>query len=136
MNQYILFPLLKGKYDEKYIESLEKNALKFTKEEFNNIHVYITENGMAAADIESENGEVIDLSRVEYLRTHLEMVNNAVNEGCNIKGYFVWSLMNNYEWAYGYTKRFCISRVNYTTFERKLKMSGEYYSELIKQHKS
>jgi beta-glucosidase len=198
LNQNILFPVMTGKYDEKYINSLgtdapifddeemkiisepcdfigynyytgspvrhssnEKGyeflsfsddyprtdmswpitpkalyyALKFTKEEFNNIPVFITENGMAAADVETENGEVIDLSRIEYLRTHLEMVNKAISDGCDIKGYFVWSLMDNYEWSFGYTKRFGITRVNYTTYERKLKMSGEFYKEVIKQNR-
>ncbi|MCP4177735.1 MAG: beta-glucosidase [bacterium] len=110
-------------------------ALKFSKEEFNNIPVFITENGMAAADIEEANGEVIDISRVEYIRTHLEMINKAIKEGCDIRGYFVWSLMDNFEWAYGYSKRFGITRVNYSTFERKLKMSGEFYRELIKTNK-
>ena len=110
-------------------------ALKFTKEEFGDIPVYITENGMAAADEETVNGEVIDLSRVEYIRTHLETVNSAIKDGCNVKGYFVWSLMDNFEWAWGYTKRFGICRVNYTTFERYLKLSGKFYKEIIKNNK-
>jgi beta-glucosidase len=110
-------------------------ALKFTQEEFPNLPIYITENGMAAADIEQKNGEVIDLSRVEYLRTHLEMLSQAKAEGVNLKGYFVWSLMDNYEWSLGYSKRFGIYRVNYTTQERKLKYSGEYYQYVMQQSK-
>lgn len=106
-------------------------ALKFMQEEFADLPIYITENGMAAADVEQTNGEVIDLSRVEYLRTHLEMLSTAKYEGVNLKGYFVWSLMDNYEWSFGYSKRFGIYRVNYTTQERKLKYSGEYYQYVM-----
>ena len=111
-------------------------ALKFTMEEFPSLPIYITENGMAAADIEQKNGEVIDLSRVEYLRNHLEIMSQAQEEGVNLKGYFVWSLMDNYEWSLGYTKRFGIYRVNYTTQERKLKYSGEYYQYVMQQARS
>lgn len=106
-------------------------ALKFTQEKFPNLPIYITENGMAAADKEEVNGEVIDLSRIEYLRSHFEMLSRAKAEGVNLKGYFIWSLMDNYEWSYGYTKRFGIYRVNYTTYERKLKYSGEYYKYIM-----
>ena len=106
-------------------------ALKFTQEKFPNLPIYITENGMAAADKEEMNGEVIDLSRIEYLRSHFEMLSRAKAEGVNLKGYFIWSLMDNYEWSYGYTKRFGIYRVNYTTYERKLKYSGEYYKYIM-----
>lgn len=110
-------------------------ALKFTQEEFAGLPIYITENGMAAADVEQKNGEVIDLSRAEYLRTHLEIINRARKEGANLKGYFVWSLMDNYEWSLGYSKRFGIYRVNYTTQERKLKYSGEFYRQVITNHR-
>lgn len=106
-------------------------ALKFTQEKFPNLAVYITENGMAAADNEEENGEIIDLSRIEYLRSHFEMLSRAKAEGVNLKGYFIWSLMDNYEWSYGYSKRFGIFWVNYTTYERRLKYSGEYYKYIM-----
>ena len=110
-------------------------ALKWTKEEFGDIPVFITENGMAADDVETESNEVIDLSRIEYIRTHLEMVNRAIQDGCPIKGYFVWSLMDNFEWAWGYSKRFGITRINYSTYERYLKLSGEFYKETIKNNR-
>jgi len=110
-------------------------ALKFSHEVVPNFPIYITENGMAAADKEELTGEVNDLSRVEYLRTHLETLLKVKQEGVNLKGYFVWSLMDNYEWSFGYTKRFGIVRVNYNTQERTPKMSAHYYSSIIKSQK-
>jgi beta-glucosidase len=109
-------------------------ALKFTQEEYGHIPLYITENGMAAADKEESTGEINDLSRVEYLRTHLVALAQAQAEGVNLRGYFVWSLLDNYEWTLGYTKRFGITRVNYTTMERTLKLSGKYYAQMIAQY--
>ncbi|HJO92247.1 MAG TPA: GH1 family beta-glucosidase [Victivallales bacterium] len=109
-------------------------ALKWSKEEFGDIPIYITENGMAGEDKETENREVIDLSRIEYIREHLEMLHKAIQAGCNIKGYFLWSLMDNFEWSHGYSQRFGIFKVNYSTFERYLKYSGEYYKNIIKEN--
>ncbi|MBI4979915.1 MAG: beta-glucosidase [Spirochaetes bacterium] len=110
-------------------------TMQFTKEYFKDIPVYITENGMAAADVERDNGEVLDLGRLEYIRTHLEQLSKAVNEGMNLRGYFVWSLMDNFEWAFGYTKRFGIVRVNYATMQRTPKLSAQYYSDVIKANR-
>ena len=109
-------------------------ALMFTKEEFGDIPVYIAENGMAAQDIQTEAGEIMDIDRVEYLRAHLDMAHRAVRDGCNLKGYFVWSLLDNFEWAWGYSKRFGIVRVDYETMKRTLKLSGEYYAKVITQN--
>ena len=67
--------------------------------------MYITENGAAMADT-LENGEVKDIERVDYYHTHLNAVCDAIRQGVDIQGYFAWSLMDNFEWAYGYEKRF------------------------------
>jgi beta-glucosidase/6-phospho-beta-glucosidase/beta-galactosidase len=77
-------------------------------------------------------GEVLDMSRVEYIRTHLEMTGRTILEGVNLKDYFVWSFMDNFEWAHGYSKRFGIVRVNYSSMARTLKLSGRYYSDVIR----
>ncbi len=199
MNQQRLFPLLTGKYDEKYLKDLGADApeftpeemsiigapcdfigynyyfadairscpdsekgyeilpfpekyaksdmgwpitpkalyysLKFTKEVFNNIPVYVTENGMAAHDSVTESGEVLDIDRKEYLRTHLEMTSQAIKDGCDVRGYFVWSLMDNFEWSFGYSKRFGITRVDYDTMKRTLKLSGDYFSRVVKENR-
>jgi beta-glucosidase len=93
--------------------------------------VYITENGAAMADV-FENGEVNDTDRIDYYQQHLLAVSNAAEQGVNIKGYFAWSLMDNFEWAEGYLKRFGIVHVDYETQVRTVKASGKAYSQLIK----
>lgn len=110
-------------------------AIMFAKEYFGNIPIYITENGMAANDKELEDGSVIDLERIEYLRSYLQMVAKAKHDGGNIKGYFLWSLLDNFEWSQGFSKRFGITRVNYSNQSRTLKLSGQYYSDIIKAGK-
>jgi beta-glucosidase len=108
---------------------------KFSKAYFGNIPIYITENGMAAEDVETVDGEILDLDRLEYYRQHLLMLSSAIKEGVNIAGYFAWSLMDNFEWSQGYTKRFGLYRVNYTNQKRTLKLSGEYYKNVIKANR-
>ena len=92
--------------------------------------VYITENG-AAMDDHLVGGEVNDQDRINYYQSHLSAVNKAIVEGVDIKGYFAWSLMDNFEWAEGYLKRFGIVYVDYETQERTIKASGLAYKHLI-----
>jgi beta-glucosidase len=109
--------------------------LKHSQEYFPGVPMYISENGMACKDTETDNGEILDIDRVEYLRTHLEMCSKAIQDGIDLKGYFLWSLMDNFEWAWGFTKRFGIIRVNYSSLKRTVKLSGKYYSEVIRAGK-
>lgn len=94
--------------------------------------VRITENGCASQDRLAPNGEVYDTDRVMYLRNHFIAAHRAISEGWPLKGYFVWSLMDNFEWCWGYTKRFGIVYVNYSTLERIPKLSAKFYREVIK----
>ncbi|PMG42876.1 GH1 family beta-glucosidase [Shewanella sp. 10N.286.52.B9] len=96
--------------------------------------VYITENG-AAMDDKIVNNQVDDLDRLEYYQAHLNAVNDAINQGVNVAGYFAWSLMDNFEWAEGYLKRFGIVYVDYQTQQRTIKRSGLAYREFISQRK-
>lgn len=93
--------------------------------------VYITENGAAMPD-KIVNDEVKDYARVDYFQQHLLAVHHAVEAGVNIKGYFAWSLMDNFEWAEGLSKRFGLVYVNYATQKRTLKTSAHAYSQLLK----
>ncbi len=93
--------------------------------------IYITENG-AAMDDELINGEVLDNDRTAYFHSHLNAVHDAIEKGVDIKGYFAWSLMDNFEWALGYSKRFGIVYVDYETQKRTIKQSGNAYAELVK----
>lgn len=90
----------------------------------------ITENGAAMVD-EIINGEVNDISRIQYFQSHLTAVHNAIENGVDVQGYFAWSLMDNFEWALGYSKRFGITYVDYETQKRTLKASGHAFSEFV-----
>ena len=93
--------------------------------------IYITENGASSADQLAPDGAVYDTDRVMYLRNYLMHLQRAVAEGIPVKGYFLWSLLDNYEWADGYEKRFGITYVDFATQKRTLKLSGHFYKNLI-----
>jgi beta-glucosidase len=93
--------------------------------------IFITENGCAAQDEVNVNGEVIDTDRIMYLRQHLKAAHRAISEGYPLKGYFVWSLMDNFEWAWGYERRFGITYIDYPTQQRIPKASFDWYRECI-----
>ena len=95
------------------------------------VDLYVTENGAAYDDVLTEDDRVHDAERVSFLRSHLAAVLDAIDEGVDVKGYFYWSLMDNYEWAWGYHKRFGIVRVDYRTQERILKDSALAYASII-----
>jgi beta-glucosidase len=97
-----------------------------------NLPVLITENGCAVED-ELDKGEVIDSDRIFYLRQYLRMAHRAISEGYPLKGYFVWSLLDNFEWAWGYDRRFGITYTNYQDQRRLTKASGNWYAECIRQ---
>jgi len=92
--------------------------------------IYITENG-AAIDDKIVEGVVNDTDRIEYYQLHLNAINDAIEHGVDIKGYFAWSLMDNFEWAEGYLKRFGIVYVDYDSQVRTIKNSGLAYKALI-----
>ena len=92
--------------------------------------VYITENGAAMMD-ELKDGQVQDDERVDYLNNHLNALHEATQAGVDVRGYFAWSLMDNFEWALGYTKRFGLVYIDYETQKRILKKSGMAYSNFI-----
>jgi beta-galactosidase len=93
--------------------------------------LYVTENGVAFADQVQPDGTVDDQDRVAYLHAHLGAIHQAIEEGTPVKGYFYWSLMDNFEWAWGYAKRFGIVRVDYDTQRRTVKASGWEYANVI-----
>jgi beta-glucosidase len=92
--------------------------------------MFITENGAACADV-MVDGEVNDEQRVRYLNGHINAVNDAIEAGVDIRGYFAWSLMDNFEWAEGYSKRFGLCYVDYDTQKRTIKRSGKAYKALL-----
>jgi len=113
---------------EVYPEGLYK-LLRRLHEEYRPRALYITENGCALAD-RPEDGRVHDPRRISYLREHLIQVQRAIQEGVPLQGYFVWSLLDNFEWAHGYAKRFGIVYVDYATQARILKDSALFYRQV------
>jgi beta-glucosidase len=95
--------------------------------------LYITENGVALREPEHlPNGAPLDdVDRVEYLRTHLAALAEAMGRGADVRGYFAWSLLDNFEWAHGFHKRFGLVHVDYTTLRRTPKRSARYYARVI-----
>jgi len=92
--------------------------------------IFITENGAAIAD-EMVNSEVLDPDRLQYLQEHLLAVHQAIEDGVDVQAYFAWSLMDNFEWAHGYSKRFGLVYVDYETQQRTIKQSGLAYAEFL-----
>ena len=96
------------------------------------VKLYVTENGAAYDDDVAADGAVHDGERAEFLRGHLGAILDAIDEGAPVHGYFYWSLLDNFEWAWGYDKRFGLVRVDYDTQERTVKDSGLAYSAIIR----
>ncbi len=104
---------------------------RFCRELWGGDAIYITENGCPSADRPDLDGEIYDTDRLMYLRAHLANVSRVIADGIPVKGYFVWSLMDNFEWADGFQKRFGITYVNYSTLKRTPKLSAKYYRDCI-----
>jgi beta-glucosidase len=106
-------------------------ALLDLKQRYDNPKILITENGCAMRDVPDEDGFVADWRRIDYLRAHIRAVHEALQAGVNVRGYYVWSLMDNFEWAFGYQPRFGLIRVDYPTGRRIPKQSAHWYREVI-----
>ncbi|MFI0820476.1 glycoside hydrolase family 1 protein [Streptomyces sp. NPDC021098] len=96
------------------------------------VPLYITENGAAYDDKPDADGRVHDPERIEYLRAHLATAHRAIADGADLRGYFLWSLMDNFEWAYGYSKRFGAVYVDYPTQARVPKSSALWYADVAR----
>ncbi|MEV6477050.1 GH1 family beta-glucosidase [Streptomyces sp. NPDC051657] len=118
---------------EVHAEGLEQLLLRLT-EEYGVQRIYVTENGSAYEDVVAADGSVHDPERLRYLEEHLAACARAVDKGAPLAGYFAWSLMDNFEWAYGYDKRFGLVHVDYATQRRTVKSSGRRYAELVRKH--
>ncbi|TDB53709.1 MULTISPECIES: GH1 family beta-glucosidase [Bacillaceae] len=112
-----------------------KDLIHRLRKEYTDLPIYITENGAAFDDV-VENGRVHDAGRVEYVEQHLQAVHELNEEGMGIEGYYLWSLMDNFEWSFGYNKRFGILYVDFDSQERIWKDSAYRYAEIIKSNRS
>jgi beta-glucosidase len=107
-------------------------TLAWTNERYGDLAIYIAENGAAFDDHVNSNGAVDDPLRVQYLRDHLAAARQAIEAGVNLRGYFVWSLLDNFEWGHGYTRRFGIVSVDFESQRRVPKSSARFYADVIR----
>jgi beta-glucosidase len=108
-------------------------VLLWVKDRYGNPPVYITENGAAFYDPPKPiDGCIEDPLRVAYYREHLRAAHDALRAGANLRGYYAWSLLDNYEWSLGYSRRFGIIHVDYETQQRTIKASGRFYASVIR----
>ena len=99
--------------------------------DYPDLPVVITENGAAFDDVVEASGEIRDEDRIDYLRGHIAAVHSAIEQGADVRGYIVWSLLDNFEWSFGYDKRFGLVHVDYDTLERRPKNSASWYRNVI-----
>ena len=104
----------------------------WVRERYGKLPIYITENGAAFYDPPTADGTIEDPLRVDYLRKHIRAARDAMQRGVDLRGYFVWSLLDNFEWALGYSKRFGIIHVDFQTQKRTLKRSAHFYKDVIR----
>jgi beta-glucosidase len=114
-------------------EGLKEMLLRI-KDEYADIPIYVTENGRAVHDYIDPEGDVVDEERISYLDSHFRAVHEAMEQGVDLRGYMVWSFLDNFEWAAGYSKRFGIVFVEYGTQQRVPKTSARWYADVIKRN--
>ena len=108
-------------------------TLTWVTERYGRVPLYITENGGAFPDPDTApGGRIEDPLRTDYLRRHLAAAREAIRRGVDLRGYYVWSLLDNFEWASGYSHRMGLVHVDYATQKRVFKASGEFYREVIR----
>jgi len=110
------------------------HVLKYISQNYGNIPIYITENGACYNDGVDTDGKVHDQRRINYLSKHITQLNRALSSGVNIAGYLTWSLLDNFEWAEGYSKRFGIVHVDFETLVRTKKDSYYWYKDVISKN--
>ncbi|ESQ29244.1 hypothetical protein EUTSA_v10024134mg [Eutrema salsugineum] len=113
-----------------------QKMLNYLKNRYHNITMFITENGFG--DLQKPETTVKELlndtKRIQYMSGYLDALQSAIRDGANVKGYFAWSLLDNFEWLYGYKLRFGLFHVDYTTLERTPKLSASWYKNYIEEH--
>jgi beta-glucosidase len=101
-------------------------------DEYSTLPLYVTENGAAFDDYVGTDGEIRDVERIQYLDGHLRAVLDAMGAGVDVRGYFVWSVLDNFEWAHGYSKRFGLTWVDFRSSERIPKASFAWYRRTVR----
>ena len=94
-------------------------------------NIFISENGTSSEDKIAHDGKIYDLDRIMFLRNYLVQLQRAIAEGAPVRGYFLWSLMDNFEWIFGFKKRFGLYHVDFDTLQRMPKLSVSFYGNVI-----
>ena len=110
------------------------DLMRRIRTDYGDLHMAITENGAAFKDDKRKNGIIQDDDRVKFLKQHLETANKAIHEGIKLDGFYIWSLLDNFEWGHGYSKRFGLFYTDYESQERIWKRSGLWLKEFIKEN--
>jgi beta-glucosidase len=121
-----MFDLLKQIWDDYFVPAQEKGIPL--------PELMVTENGVPVPDVPGSDGQVHDERRIRYLRDHLLQVKKAIDAGVDIKGYYVWSFADNFEWNLGYEPRFGLTYINYDNLTRTIKDSGKWYAHVIAEN--
>jgi beta-glucosidase len=111
-----------------------REMLVWLHQEYGGLPLYITENGASYPDQREPDGQVHDPARADYLRAHFVAAHDAIGRGVDLRGYFVWSLLDNFEWADGYSERFGIIYVDFATLERTPKASARFLSDVARHN--
>jgi beta-glucosidase len=114
-------------------EGLYRTLLRVQRQ-YHPASLYVTENGTSFPDRPGADGAVHDLYRIRYVARHTAAVRQAIEDGADVRGYFLWSFMDNYEWAFGFTKRFGMIHVDYATQQRTMKDSGHWYARAAREN--
>ncbi|HEY3524317.1 MAG TPA: GH1 family beta-glucosidase [Candidatus Limnocylindrales bacterium] len=108
--------------------------LERVRRDYTQLPIYVTENGLALRDDPGPDGRVVDRARIEYLESHVAAIRRAIEVGVDVRGYFVWSLLDNFEWAYGYRPRFGLVHVDFATQRRTPKASAAWYAGVVRDN--
>jgi beta-glucosidase len=121
-----IYALLKRIWDDYYVPA-SKQGIAMPE-------LMVTENGVPVIDVLDADGQIHDERRIRYLRDHLEQIHKAIQAGVDVKGYYVWSFADNFEWNLGYGPRFGLIHINYDSLNRTIKDSGKWYSSAITEN--
>ncbi|XP_054777312.1 beta-glucosidase 46-like [Prosopis cineraria] len=119
-----------------YPRGMEK-VITHVKDRYNNIPMFITENGYGETDHPNSTLEehINDVKRMKYMEDHLNALVSATRKGADVRGYFAWSLLDNFQWEYGYTRRFGLYHIDFSTLKRTQKLSASWYKQFITKYK-
>ena len=112
-------------------DGLREQLVDF-RDTYGNPPIYVTENGASFRDVAGPDGRIADPDRIAFLRDHIAACHRAIAQGCDLRGYFAWTLLDNFEWAFGYTEHFGIVAVEPNTLRRVPKDSYRWYSGVVR----